>query len=102
MDGGGCGEEEYGGRDHSHPLDSRAVLGQTEGGDGGGCESEGKDLGTGRGTGGEVREPLNRNGVGSALGRPGDPTPDLEVEGTGGGGDCSAGTDPRAMEELLG
>lgn len=50
----------------------------------------------------EVREPPSRNGVGSAVGRSGGPTPGLEVEGTGEGGGCSADTDPCVMEEQLG
>lgn len=40
-DGGGCEVEEGGGRDHSPLLGSRGDPGQTEGGDVGGCESEG-------------------------------------------------------------
>lgn len=39
-DDGGC-EEEEGGDRGSHLLDSRADLGQTEGGDVGGCVDEG-------------------------------------------------------------
>ncbi len=50
----------------------------------------------------EMREPPSKSSVGSAAGHSGHPTPDLEVEGTGGSGGCSAGTDPCVKEEQLG
>lgn len=54
-----------------------------------------------KGRDGEMREPLNRSGASSVAGHSGGPTPDLEVEGTDGGGGCSAGTDPYMTEEQL-
>lgn len=53
----------------------------------------------GRGRDGEMRERLSRSGACGVAGHSGGPTPDLVVEGTGGG--CSAGTDPYVMEEQL-
>lgn len=50
----------------------------------------------------EMREGPCRSNVGSAGGHSGGPTQGLEVEGTGGCGGCSAGTDPCVTEEQLG
>lgn len=57
----------------------------------------------GKGRGGEMTRPLSRSGAGGVAGHSGDPTPDLEVEGIGGGeGEgCSAGTDPCVTVEQL-
>lgn len=56
--------------------------------------------GTGRHVG--MRAPPSRSGVGNVGGQPGGPTPDLEVEEAGGGGGCSAGTDPCVRVEQRG
>lgn len=56
----------------------------------------------GTGTYVETRELRSRSDAGSAVGHSGGPKPDLEVEGTGGSGGCSAGTDQCVTEEQLG
>lgn len=91
-DDGGCG------REHSHPLDSRGALVQTEGGGAGGCG----DLETGTGTYVEMKTLPSRSGADNVEGHSDGPIPGLEVEGTGGSGGCSAGTDPYVMVEQQG
>lgn len=100
--GGDCEVEGGGGRGRSRLLDSRGAPGKTQGGDAGGCESEGSGLVMGMGRRVEMRKPQSRSGAGSAVGHSDGPTPGLEVEGTGGSGGCSAGTDPCMTEEQLG